>query len=309
MLLEQLPLEVVEDILFPLKFGVLCSFMRHYKSPLAKRFWEQYYWKHIITIRCDYSTVSKKIPYVWLVKFLDISSAFVRDSSAILPSSLAELQVRNNFIGRRKIEFPVTLSKLDGSFNGLLDGSLCMSAIATCSNLTHVNLSNNKLATFPPFSLVIQHINLSHNQILDLPPGCSLLHYPQLHYLNMYDNWWTRIPKLSGNIVHLNVGKNSFSNHLNLDVSPYSRLEYLNLGENLLKVIPPLSKSIVTIDLSDNKFQSTDPGLLICTKLKRVVQSRSQKMLFAASVTDQIVCCFPPYKFDPPYLYWELLSE
>ncbi|XP_022861481.1 leucine-rich repeat receptor-like serine/threonine-protein kinase BAM3 [Olea europaea var. sylvestris] len=156
--------------------------------------------------------------------------------------------------------------------NNMLSGTLSERANSSSkpTKLGQMNLSNNQLSGFLPFSLS----NLSSLQILllsgnnfsgPIPPSIGELH--QALKLDLSRNFLAgRIPPEIGNCVHLiylDLSQNSLSGSIPPEICDIRILNYLNLSRNHLNDTIPNSvgsmKSLTTADFSFNDLSGKLP--------------------------------------------------
>ncbi|KAG8368853.1 hypothetical protein BUALT_Bualt15G0089900 [Buddleja alternifolia] len=189
-------------------------------------------------------------------------------------SSLVRVRLGQNYLNGSIPSGFIYLSELNflELQNNMLSGALSENADSSSkqTKLAQVNLSNNHLSGFLPFSISnfssLQIFLLSGNKFSGpIPPSIGELH--QAIKIDLSGNNLTgEIPHEIGNCVHLNyldLSQNNLSGSIPEEISNIRILNYLNLSENHLSDTIPQSigsmKSLTTADFSFNNLSGNIP--------------------------------------------------
>ena len=118
--------------------------------------------------------------------------------------------------------------------------------------LKYLDVSFNKLTSFPCFPETIEHIQLSGNKITEIPN--NLKNLLNLKFLDLSHNKITQIPELPSSITTLNVYDNLISS---IEESNTPQLSLLNLCFNNLSTVPILKENKLPFLLISNNCLNT----------------------------------------------------
>ena len=155
--------------------------------------------------------------------------------------------------------------------------------ISQLTNLTVLDLENNRLTKLPPeISQLtnLTHLNLKYNQLTVLPPELSQL--TNLIILDLSGNRLTELPPEIGqltNLGELQLNGNQLT-ELPTELSQLTKLRYLHLHRNQLTELPPeISQltNLIVLDLSVNQLTGPIPTELSqLTKLRYLYLNGNQ---------------------------------